>query len=168
MGGKPPGLGEYRSSLGFRQRDRNSHALNRLERTPYSCVVDDPPIFHAKDAGVAPLDRLVVAGKNFGCGSSREQAPLALKAAGVAGVVACSFARIFFRNAINIGLPALEIGPHDIQSGNVLEIDLESRRVTDLTAEETYQAAAMPRVMKEILQEGGLSSYLKRHGDYDL
>ncbi len=111
---------------------------------------------------------LVVAGKNFGCGSSREQAPLALKAAGVAGVVACSFARIFFRNAINIGLPALEIGPHDIQSGNVLEIDLESRRVTDLTAEETYQAAAMPRVMKEILQEGGLSSYLKRHGDYDL
>ena len=110
----------------------------------------------------------VVAGENFGCGSSREQAPLALKAAGVAGVVACSFARIFFRNAINIGLPALEIGPHDIKNGNELEIDLESGRVTDLTADKTYQAATMPKVMKEILQEGGLTSYLKKHGDYDL
>ena len=110
----------------------------------------------------------VVAGENFGCGSSREQAPLALKAVGVAGVVACSFARIFFRNAINIGLPALEIGPHDIQNGNELEIDLESGRVADLTADETYQAASRPKGMKEILQEGGLTSYLKKHGDYDL
>ena len=100
----------------------------------------------------------VVAGENFGCGSSREQAPLALKASGVAGVVACSFARIFFRNAINIGLPVLEIGQHAIESGNELEIDLESGTVTDLTAKQTYQAAKMPEVMKQILQEGGLTS----------
>ncbi|MEE8347965.1 MAG: 3-isopropylmalate dehydratase small subunit [Acidobacteriota bacterium] len=110
----------------------------------------------------------VVAGENFGCGSSREQAPLALKAAGVAGIVAGSFARIFFRNAINIGLPVLEIGSHDIADKNDLEIDLESGTVTDLTAEQTYQAVEMPRVMKEILHEGGLTAYLKNHGDYDL
>ena len=110
----------------------------------------------------------VVAGENFGCGSSREQAPLALKASGVAGVVASSFARIFFRNAINIGLPVLEIGQHAIESGNELEIDLESGTVTDLTAKQTYQAAKMPEVMKQILQEGGLTSYLKKHGDYQL
>ena len=110
----------------------------------------------------------VVAGENFGCGSSREQAPLALKASGVAGVVASSFARIFFRNAINIGLPVLEIGQHAIESGNALEIDLESGTVTDLTAKHTYQAAKMPEVMKQILQEGGLTSYLKKHGDYQL
>ena len=116
---------------------------------------------------MSPGDFLV-AGENFGCGSSREQAPVALKAAGVAGVVASSFARIFYRNAINIGLPALEIGPHDIENGNELEIDLESGRVTDLTGEQTYEAAKMPRVMKEILQEGGLTSYLKKHGDYNL
>ena len=116
---------------------------------------------------MSPGDFLV-AGENFGCESSREQAPVALKAAGVAGVVASSFARIFYRNAINIGLPALEIGPHDIENGNELEIDLESGRVTDLTGEQTYEAAKMPRVMKEILQEGGLTSYLKKHGDYNL
>lgn len=110
----------------------------------------------------------VVAGENFGCGSSREQAPVALKAAGVAGVVASSFARIFFRNAINIGLPVLEIGPHDIENENELEINLESGTVTDLTAVQTYQAVRLPRVMKEILHEGGLISYLKKHGDYDL
>jgi 3-isopropylmalate/(R)-2-methylmalate dehydratase small subunit len=110
----------------------------------------------------------VVAGENFGCGSSREQAPLALKASGVAGVVAFSFARIFFRNAINIGLPVLEIGQHTIETGNELEIDLESGTVTDLTAKQTYQAAKMPEVMKQILQEGGLTSYLKKHGDYQL
>jgi len=110
----------------------------------------------------------VVAGENFGCGSSREQAPLALKASGVAGVVASSFARIFFRNAINIGLPVLEIGQHAIERGNELEIDLESGTVTDLTAKQTYQAAKMPEVMKQILQEGGLTSYLKKYGDYQL
>jgi 3-isopropylmalate dehydratase small subunit len=110
----------------------------------------------------------VVAGENFGCGSSREQAPVALKAAGVAGVVASSFARIFFRNAINIGLPVLEIGPHDIANENELDIDMDSGTVTDLTTGQTYQASKMPRVMQEILQEGGLTAYLKKHGDYDL
>jgi 3-isopropylmalate/(R)-2-methylmalate dehydratase small subunit len=110
----------------------------------------------------------VVAGEDFGCGSSREQAPLALKASGVAAVVASSFARIFYRNAINIGLPVVEIGPHEIENGNELEIDLEGGKVTDRTAERSYQAAKIPAVMMDILGEGGLVAYLKKHGDYQL
>ncbi len=110
----------------------------------------------------------VVAGEDFGCGSSREQAPLALKASGIAAVVASSFARIFYRNAVNIGLPVVEIGPHDIENGSELEIDLEGGRVTDRTAERNYQAAKIPAVMMDILSEGGLVPYLKKHGDYQL
>ncbi len=110
----------------------------------------------------------MVAGEDFGCGSSREQAPLALKAAGVAAVVASSFARIFYRNAINIGLPAVEIGPHEIENGSELEIDLEAGAVTDRTAQRTYPAAKIPAVMLDILNEGGLVPYLKKHGDYQL
>ncbi len=110
----------------------------------------------------------VVAGEDFGCGSSREQAPLALKASGIAAVVASSFARIFYRNAINIGLPVVEIGPQDIENGSELEIDLEGGRVTDRTAERNYQAAKIPAVMMDILSEGGLVPYLKKHGDYQL
>ena len=110
----------------------------------------------------------VVAGEDFGCGSSREQAPLALKASGVAALVASSFARIFYRNAINIGLPVVEIGPHEIENGSELEIDLEGGRVTDRNAERSYQAAKIPAVMMDILSEGGLVPYLKKHGDYQL
>ncbi len=110
----------------------------------------------------------VVAGEDFGCGSSREQAPLAFKAAGVAAVVASSFARIFYRNAINIGLPVVEIGPHEIENGSELEIDLETGVLTDRTAQRTYQAAKIPAVMLDILNEGGLVPYLKKHGDYQL
>ena len=110
----------------------------------------------------------VVAGEDFGCGSSREQAPLALKAAEVAAVVASSFARIFYRNAINIGLPVVEIGPHDIENGSELEIDLEAGALTDRTAQRTYPVAKIPAVMLDILREGGLVPYLKKHGDYQL
>lgn len=116
---------------------------------------------------VKPGD-IVVAGGNFGCGSSREQAPVALKAAGVAAVVATSFSRIFFRNAINIGLPLVEIGPHDIQPGSRLSVDLESGKVVDLETQRVYSVAPMPAVMIAILREGGLVPYLKKFGDYRL
>ena len=120
-------------------------------------------------ARVAPGDMLVV-GRNFGCGSSREQAPVALKAAGVALVIGRSFARIFYRNAINIGLPALEIGdvPHTIVTGHALEVDAEAGRIRDLSTGRTYPASQLPRVMVEILREGGLVNYLVKHGDYRL
>jgi len=110
---------------------------------------------------------ILVAGKNFGCGSSREQAPLAIKAAGVSVVVADYFARIFYRNAINIGLPVVEVGAHEIASGNEVEVDLANGVVRDLTAGRQYAATQMPPVMIEILKAGGLVSYLREHGDYD-
>lgn len=109
---------------------------------------------------------ILVAGDNFGCGSSREQAPVALKAAGVSVVVAASFARIFYRNAINIGLPVVEIGPHEITDGHELQVDLAGGVVHDLNAGRRYQAAEMPEVMIAILQAGGLVNYLREHGDY--
>ena len=114
---------------------------------------------------VQPGD-ILAAGENFGCGSSREQAPLALKAAGVSAVVATYFARIFFRNAINIGLPVVEIGPHDIQPGSLIMIDLLSGIVTDNAKNKVYAAAKMPVVMVDILQAGGLVSYLQKYKTY--
>ncbi len=105
----------------------------------------------------------VVAGDNFGCGSSREQAPIALQTAGVAAVVARYFARIFFRNAINIGLPVLEIPDHDIADGDELEVDLSSGRVHNRTTGKTYEARPLPDVMLRILQSGGLVNHLRIH-----
>lgn len=107
---------------------------------------------------------ILVAGANFGCGSSREQAPIAIKAAGISAVVAQSFARIFYRNAINIGLPLVEIGPHEIASNARVTVDLANGQVRDETAKRTYVGAQMPAVMLQILQRGGLVDYLKEHG----
>jgi 3-isopropylmalate/(R)-2-methylmalate dehydratase small subunit len=111
---------------------------------------------------------ILVAGANFGCGSSREQAPLALKAAGVAAVVAASFARIFFRNAINIGLPVLEAAGANIAAGDELAIDLAGGTVENLTGRRLYTATRLPPVMRDILMAGGLVGYLRQHGDYPL
>lgn len=109
---------------------------------------------------------IIVAGNNFGCGSSREQAPIAIKAAGVSAVIARFFARIFYRNAINIGLPLLEIPHHDIQTGDELEINLAEGMVQNKTSGKVYRATPLPPVMMDILAEGGLVNYLKKYGDY--
>ena len=114
---------------------------------------------------VKPGD-ILVAGNNFGCGSSREQAPLALKTAGVAAVVARSFARIFFRNAINIGLPVFELPGAFIETDDVLRIDLDSGKIENITRQAVYQAASLPPIMMAILKAGGLVDYLRTHGDY--
>jgi 3-isopropylmalate/(R)-2-methylmalate dehydratase small subunit len=110
---------------------------------------------------------VLVAGTNFGCGSSREQAPLALKVAGVSAVVAKYFARIFFRNAINIGLPVLEVPDLEAEPGDEIEIDLATGTVRNVTRGTTHNASPMPQVMIDILAEGGLVAYLKKHGTYD-
>jgi 3-isopropylmalate dehydratase small subunit len=109
---------------------------------------------------------ILVAGDNFGCGSSREQAPLALKTAGVSAVVAKSFARIFFRNAINVGLPVLEVPHSHIEAGDELAIDLVEGTLTNVAQGKIFYAVGMPGIMVDILQEGGLVHYLKKHGDY--
>jgi len=100
---------------------------------------------------------IVVAGKNFGCGSSREHAPVALKGCAISCVIAESYARIFYRNAINIGLPILVCkDASKIQQGNVLEVDIAAGRIKDLTAQETYQSDKFPEFMQKIVDKGGL------------
>lgn len=110
----------------------------------------------------------IVAGRNFGCGSSREQAPLVLKHAGVAAVVAESFARIFYRNSINNGLAALICDTSGIEDGDLLEIDLERGLVKDVTKGIELECAPMSAAMLEIFAEGGLVPYMKKHGKFHL
>lgn len=105
---------------------------------------------------------IIVADNNFGCGSSREHAPLAITGAGVSCVIARSFARIFFRNAINIGLPVLECAEVDrIEEGDILSVDITSGRITNETKDEAYQATPLPGFIREIVGEGGLINYTR-------
>lgn len=110
----------------------------------------------------------VVAGRNFGCGSSREQAPLALKHAGVAAVLAGSFARIYFRNSINNGLPALVCDTSEIEDGDDLELDLEKGVVTNRSKGQEMGCDPLPEVMLDILKEGGLIPYMKDQGGFSI
>lgn len=119
------------------------------------------------DAGfkdkVQPGD-IMVAGKNFGCGSSREHAPIAIKASGISCVIAESFARIFYRNAINIGLPILECpeAARDINDGDQIEVDVASGTITDITTGKTYKSAPFPEFMQQIMAADGLINYVKQ------
>ena len=124
------------------------------------CLEDLDATFLKK---VKPGD-IVVAGKNFGCGSSREHAPVALKACGVGCVVAESFARIFYRNAINIGLPIMECpeAAQATQAGQTLEIDLAGGVIRNLETGRTYRATAYPPFMLEVIAAGGLIEYTRR------
>lgn len=119
-------------------------------------------------AGKVESGDILVAGENFGCGSSREQAPLALKIAGIAAVVAKSFARIFFRNAINIGLPVFELRVGEIIDGDLLCIDPLSGQIANQTRQDSYQTTALPPIMLSILEVGGLVAYLREQGNYPL
>ncbi len=107
---------------------------------------------------------IIVATTNFGCGSSREHAPIAIKAAGVSAVVAASFARIFFRNAINIGLPLLESAEAvDVtDAGDVMQIELETGTIKNITKGKTFQAKPYPEFMSQIIFSGGLVEYTKK------
>ena len=105
---------------------------------------------------------IIVADKNFGCGSSREHAPIAIKAAGVGCVIAETFARIFYRNAINIGLPIIECpeAAQEIEAGDEVEVDFDSGVITDKTKGTTYQGQAFPPFMQKIIDCGGLVNYI--------
>jgi 3-isopropylmalate/(R)-2-methylmalate dehydratase small subunit len=130
-------------------KDLAKHALEGL----------DPAFPEKAKKGV-----VVVGGKNFGCGSSREQAPLALKYAGVQCVLAESFARIFFRNAINIGLPAIESKgvAAAVDDGDVLEVDFEAGKVQNVSKKKSIQVTKLPPFIVEILADGGLIENLRR------
>lgn len=116
-------------------------------------------------SSVEPGD-IIVAGPNFGCGSSREHAPLAIKSCGVKCVIAPSFARIFYRNAINIGLPIIECAgaANEIQAGDQVEVDFAGGVITDRTTGKTWQAAPFPPFIEGIIQSGGLLKSLKARG----
>ena len=125
-------------------------------------MADIDPDFVKK---VQPGD-LIVANKNFGCGSSREHAPLCLKTAGVSCVIAETFARIFYRNAINIGFPILECAEaaEGIQAGDTVSVDFSTSVITDETTGKTYQAAPLPAFVQGIVDNGGLLKSLKARG----
>ena len=110
----------------------------------------------------------VVAGNNFGLGSSREHAPQIIKIAGVGAVLAKSFARIFYRNAINIGLLLIECDTDGIDAGDELEIDVKAGLVRNLTKNTQIEITPLPDVMIKLLDEGGLIEHIKKHGDFDL
>ncbi|MEA3522578.1 MAG: 3-isopropylmalate dehydratase small subunit [Campylobacterota bacterium] len=119
---------------------------------------DADPEFVSK---MTPGD-IIVADENFGCGSSREHAPIALKAAGVAAIVAPTFARIFYRNAFNMGLPIFELPQSmEIKEGEHISIDMEAGTITNTTTGKNYSFTAIPEFMQELLNAGGLMNYAK-------
>lgn len=113
---------------------------------------------------------VIVGGQNFGCGSSREHAPIAIKGSGAACVIAASYARIFFRNCINIGLPILECpeAAAGIAEGDEVEVDLASGRIRDLTSGQTFQAHPLPDFVLKIAEAGGIVNFLKEHDIQEL
>ena len=122
------------------------------------CMEDLDPSFREK---LRPGD-LIAAGRNFGCGSSREHAPIALRAAGVSCVIAASFARIFYRNAINIGLPIIECpeAAQALEEGDEVSVDFDLGVITDLTRGTTFKGQAFPPFMQKIIESEGLVNYI--------
>lgn len=140
---------------------RYFHLRSNLPELAKHVLEDARPEFASQ---VKPGD-FVVGGRNFGKGSSREHAPLIIKIAGTRAVLAKSFARIFYRNCINIGLPAIVVDTDRIDDGDDLDVDLEKGVVRDATKGVDLTFPALPAVMARILEEGGLVAYIKNHGD---
>lgn len=134
----------------------NTSDANELAK---HCLESVDPEFSKK---VRPGE-IIVAGENFGCGSSREHAPLAIKAAGVAAVVAASFARIFYRNAFNIGLPIFESSQaaQDIQAGEEIEINPQKGEIKNLSSGKTYSTQPYPEFIQKLVSSGGLINFTK-------
>ncbi|MGQ9557790.1 MAG: 3-isopropylmalate dehydratase small subunit [Desulfurispora sp.] len=140
----------------FKTLDMNELAKHVME--------DLDPEFYSK---IAPGD-FIVAGSNFGCGSSREQAPLAIKHASISAVLAKSFARIFYRNAINTGLPVVECDTDQIQPGDQLELDLAGGVLRNLSRGLDIPVKPLPPVMLKILSDGGLALHFRKYGGFNL
>jgi len=143
---------------------RFAHLRSNLPELAKHVLEDADPTFASR---VKEGD-FVVAGNNFGLGSSREHAPLVIKMAGVKAILAKSVARIFFRNAINLGLPVLICDTDTISDGDELEIDLAAGTVRDVTSGNQLTFGKIPEVMLRILDEGGLILYIQKYGDFKL
>lgn len=140
------------------------HLRSQLNEFAKHVMEDADPSFASK---VQPGD-FVVGGKNFGLGSSREHAPLIIKMAGVSAVMAKSFARIFYRNAINVGLPVLICDADKLEAGDELEVDLEKGLIRNVTKGVTLDFKPLPKVMINILEDGGLVAHIEKHKDFKL
>jgi len=143
---------------------RFAYLRSNLPELAKHVMEDADPDFAAK---VSKGD-FIVGGGNFGLGSSREHAPLVIKMAGVSAILAKSVARIFFRNAINLGLPVLICDTDGINDGDELEVDLAGGTVYDKTSGEKLTFSRLPKVMLDILDEGGLVPYIQKYGDFKL
>lgn len=140
------------------------HLRSNLPEFAKHVMEDADPSFASK---VQPGD-FMVGGKDFGLGSSREHAPLIIKMAGVSAVMAKSFARIFYRNGINVGLPVLICDTDQLEAGNELEVDLEKGLIRNLTKGVTLDFKPLPKVMINILEDGGLVAHIEKHKDFKL
>ncbi len=143
---------------------RLTHLRSNLPELAKHAMEDADPTFASR----VKAGDFIVAGNNFGLGSSREHAPLVIKLAGVRAILAKSVARIFFRNAINLGLPVLICDTDKINDGDKLEIDLAAGTVKDLTNGNQLTTGKIPEVMLSILDEGGLIPYIQKYGDFKL
>lgn len=143
---------------------RYFHLRSNLPELAKHVLEDADTEFASK---MSPGD-FVVGGKNFGLGSSREHAPTIIKLSGVSAVLAKSFARIFFRNSINVGLPVLMCDTDKINAGDELEVDLEAGVIKDLANGEELNFKPLPPTMIKILNDGGLLSHIQKHGDFKL
>ena len=139
---------------------RYKFSITDMKELSRHIMEDIDPEFPKK---IHPGDSVIVAGNNFGMGSSREQAPLVIKAAGIKAVVAKKFARIFYRNGFNFGLPLIEADTGKIGEGDRLEIDLNKGIVKNITRKIELKASLLPGFMQEFLKEGGIVNYYKKH-----
>jgi 3-isopropylmalate/(R)-2-methylmalate dehydratase small subunit len=143
---------------------RYFHLRSNLPELAKHVLEDADPEFASK----MKTGDFVVAGQNFGLGSSREHAPTIIKLAGVSAVLAKSFARIFYRNAINVGLPLLECDTDKISEGDELEIDLATGSIRNKTQNVQLESTPLPKAMLNILNDGGLLAHIQKHGDFKL
>jgi 3-isopropylmalate/(R)-2-methylmalate dehydratase small subunit len=144
------------------QPGRYSYLRSNIDELAKHILEDVDPTFISR----VKKGDFLVAGRNFGLGSSREHAPLIIGLAGVSAILAKSAARIFFRNAINVGLPVLICDTDWISDGDELEVDLAAGTIVDLTNGARLTFGKIPEVMLNILNEGGLVPYIKKHGDF--
>lgn len=144
---------------------RYKFAITDMKELSKHIMEDIDPNFSAK---ITPGESIIVAGNNFGMGSSREQAPLVIKEAGVVAVLAKEFARIFFRNGFNIGLPLIQTDTAKIDERDALEIDLDKGVVNNLTKGISLKIKPLPKFMQEFLREGGIINYYKKHGELNV
>jgi len=139
---------------------RYKFSITDIKELSKHIMEDIDPDFPAK---ISPGESVIVAGENFGMGSSREQAPLVIKESGIIAVLAKSFARIFYRNGFNIGLPLIEVDTQKIHEGDTLQIDLDKGVVKNITQDQKLQIKPLPSFMQQLLKEGGIVQYYQKH-----